>query len=262
MTRLKTLHLTLPLLLTLAACTAAPRPVVAQEIRGDDPRVIQIDATATVRRAPDRGVVQLAVETVAATAQEASRENARVMERVLAAVRALGIPAASIQTGRINLFPRYDDARPIRDPRDPREPARARTGEPEIIGYTARNMVVVTVDSLPLVGPVIDTGVEAGANRVSGVHFELRDPEAAHREAIRMAVERARRQAGAVAEALGETLGPALRVSTSGFHAPFRATHDMVQTRAAAPPPAPPTPVQPGEVDVQAHVSITFRIGT
>lgn len=245
----------LPVALIATACSSLPVPAVAQEvIREGDARVIHVDANAFVRRTPDRAIVQLAVETPAPTAQEATRQNAERMDRVLAAVRALGIPPANIRTGRISLQPRYDQSRDMREPvRDMREPP--------IIGYTAMNSVVVTVDSIPLVGQVIDRGVDAGANRVAGIHFELRNPDAAQAEALRLAIERARRQAQVIADALGEPLGPALRVSTSGWQQPFRGADVRMEAAAAMPAP-PPTPVEPGEVDVQAHVSITFRIGT
>lgn len=232
--------------LLITACASVPADVESQvPAPGDAPRTIHIDATATVSRAPDRAVIQLAVETMAATAGEATAANARAMESVLRAVRQLGVPESSIQTLRVDLFPRYD---------------RPREGEaPAIAGYQATNQVVVTLDSIPLVGPVVDAAVRAGANRVTGIQFELRDADRWRREAIREAIAKARAEAEVVADALGERLGPALQVSTGGYEPPIvygREVMDMAMRQESAAP-----PVAPGEVEVRATVSITFKIG-
>lgn len=234
----------------VSACSSLPAPGSAQMPvgHGDHERTLQVSASATVQRAPDRAVISLAVETVAATAGEASRANATSMDAVLRAIRALGIDESMIQTRRLELHPRYDHSRDNREPR--------------ITGYVAMNQVVVTVDDVDMVGRVVDAGVAAGANRVSGISFELRDPEAAYHEALRKAIAQARREAEVAASALGETLGPPLNVSTSGFQPPYRPMPAPMMRMDAMEAAAPPPPVQPGELDVHATVSITFRIGT
>lgn len=237
--------------LAVAACAHAPAPAAAQVPAPEaQPRTISVNATAEVRRAPDRAVISLAVETTAATAAEASSRNAEQMSRVLEAIRRLGIDREDIQTRRVELSPRYERMQPGREDQQPR-----------IAGYVATNQVVVTVDDIGMVGQIVDAGIAAGANRVSGISFELRDPEAAHHEALRLAVQRATREARVVAEALGEPLGPALTVSTSAYMPPpqpmaMRARVEAFDAQQM------PTPVEPGELDVQATVSITFRIGT
>lgn len=234
--------------LLITACSSLPAPATSQVAQGDDaPRTIHVDATATVERAPDRAVIQLAVITMAANAGDASSQNAATMERVIAAVRRVGIPQADIRTLRIELSPRYERSRENQEPR--------------ITGYQAMNQVVVTVDSVPRVGPVVDAAVEAGANRVTGIHFELREPRAAHHEALRRAIEMAREEAGVIAAALGEPLGPPLQVTTSAYRpVPMYARGAMAMGDVAELQVE--TPVEPGEIQVQATVTITFRIGS
>jgi uncharacterized protein len=237
--------------LALAAATSAPTLVQAQAHAppaGETaPRVIHVTADAAVQRVPDRAVIHLAVETLAPTAREATTANAQAMDRVLAAVRNVGIPDARIRTTRIELHPRYDSSR------------RPDAGPPAIVGYQATNQVIVQVDDLDRVGRVVDAAVTAGANRVTGIAFEIRDPDPAYHEALRLAVARARAEAQVLADALGESLGPALQVSTGSRPAPLmgREFARMEMDMAAAAP-----PVQPGELDVRAMVSITYRIGS
>jgi uncharacterized protein len=211
----------------------------------DEPRILQVSARATVQRAPDRAVVQLAVENQAETARQATALNAQAMQRVLSALRRLGVAEARIQTTRIELQPRYD---------------RPRDQPPTVVAYQATNQVVVRLDDIDLVGRVVDAAVEAGANRVTGIRFEISDPDAAYHEALRLAVQRARAEAETVAAALGEALGPALRVNTGGMQLPppqVRMEMARMEMDMAA-----DTPVQPGELEVHATVSITYRLGS
>lgn len=243
---------------SLGACASAPTPAAAQRPAPEaHERTIFVNATAQVRRAPDQAIISLAVETPAPTAAEATRQNAERMSAVIEALRRLGIERSSIQTRRVELMPRYERERMRPEP--PMEQMEQR--EPRIVGYIAVNQVVVTVDDIGLVGRVVDAGVDAGANRVTGIHFQLREPEAAYHEAVRLAVQKARREAEVVAAALGEPLGPALNVTTSSYY-PAPPPSPMVRGRAMEQAAAVPTPVEPGELDVQASVSITFRIGT
>ncbi len=228
----------------LAAGCVMPLQAEAQVPAADAPRVIQVNANATVRRAPDRAAVQIAVETLAETAGEATAANAATMDRVLAAIRRLGIPDARIQTARIELHPRYDHRRD--------------GAPPVIVGYQAVNQLVVQLDDIDLVGRTIDAAVEAGANRVTGVRFELSQPDAAYHDALRLAVARAREEAMVLAEALGESLGPPLQVTTGGVAPPPVAMRMEALQRDMAVD----TPVQPGELDVHASVSITYRLGS
>ncbi len=232
--------------LVIGACSAHPRPVAAQLQDVADPPIptINVSANATVRRAPDVAVIQLAVETIAPTAREATDRNTALMDAVLAAVRGRDVPPSAIRTQRLDLQPRYQDRR---------------DADPEIVGYRALNQVTVRLNDVAATGPVVDAAVRAGANRVTGIHFELSDPQSAYHEALRDAVAQARAEAEVLAAALGRTLGEPLNVSTGGFNPPrpmFRA-ESMAAMDQAGPP-----PVEPGEVEVQANVSIAWRLGT
>jgi uncharacterized protein len=227
----------------LVAGGVTPAPGAAQTSEPERPRTLHVSAHASVQRPPDRAVVQLAVETVAETALAATAANATAMDRVLTSLREMGIPEARIRTTRIDLQPRYDQRREAR--------------EPVIVAYQAMNQVMVQLDDLDLVGRTVDVAVRSGANRVTGIRFELRDPQAAYHEALRRAVAQARAEATVLAEALGETLGPAIQVATGG-RVPVAQPMQLEALRldvAAA-----PTPVQPGELDVTATVSITYRL--
>lgn len=236
-------------LAAIAIHAAAPAPARAQAVREAQAteHTVTVSATGKVTREPDRAVLLLAVESFAATAQEAAAENARKMDALLAALRRSGIDEGRIRTVSYQLNPEYD-YRPDR----PRVP-----GEPNIVGYRAVNMVQVTIDDVPRVGPIIDAAIGAGANRVTGLSFQLRDPDAARHDAIRQAISKARAEAEAIASALGRQLGPALQVTTTGAYVPPPQPFAMRADAAVA---AAPTPIEPGTLDIQATVLVVYRL--
>ena len=184
----------------------------------------------------------------ARTAREAADRNAEQMNRIIAALRRLDIPEDQIRTTAYNMYPEYRNW----DGRDPEQANR----QPEIIGYRVMNQVMVTVDGAARAGAVIDAALGAGANRVDGLHFQLRDTEVVRSEALREAMTKARAEAALLADAAGLTLGPPIEISTSwGYMPPPPPPMPMAMSRDAV---QAPTPVQPGAVEVQAMVNVVY----
>jgi uncharacterized protein YggE len=192
---------------------------------------IVVTGQGSVRTVPDRAQVSLGVSSDAKTASAALRANGAEMAKVIAAVKAQGIPAADIQTEQVSLSLRYNQ-----------------NGD-AVVGYTATNSISVIVRSLPKVGPVIDAGVEAGANQVSGPNLVLSDQNALYRQAIRVAIGNARAKAQAIARASGLALRRITNVTESGGPTP-------VPLDAKTPATGPP--IEPGSTLVQATLTVTF----
>jgi uncharacterized protein YggE len=205
---------------------------------------IRVTGVGEARARPDQATVDFAVETSAATAQAAAAENAQLMERVIAALVRAGVPRDRIETTGYNVFPDYDQ-RPTE------------TGEPRVRGYRVLNNVQATMDDIARVGTVLDAALAAGANRVNGVRFGLRDPQAFRQRAIDDAVRRARSDGEALAAALGLRLGPVREAYTAdvGTAQPVMMERLQMADMAAA-----NTPISAGEQTVRATVVIVYAI--
>jgi uncharacterized protein YggE len=164
----------------------------------------------------------------------------------LNAVGKVGIRTNDIQTSRLTLNPVYA----------PRSPEAAQA--PRIVAYQASNIVSVRIVDLSKVGPVIDAGLKAGSNEVQGVVFSLRDDLAARQQALKEAVTEARRKAEVMAEALNVRLGPPHEVIENGVSFMPRSDYGGVAMARAAD--MAPTPVSPGQLEIQANVTIRYRI--
>lgn len=254
---MKRTMITLPVLATallLSGCASAATPALAQEptpgMAAAD-RTIRVMGTGEIQVQPDQAHVDLGVQTFASTAQAAAEENARILERVIDALVAAGVPRDNIETRNYSVYPEYE--RP-----DPREMGGQ---EPRIRGYRVNNTVSVMTDDLDRVGVLIDTALEAGANQVNSVRFSLEDADAAQAEATRRAVEQARQSAETIAAALGVRLGPVVDASTTADPVrPFpMATRARVESMEMAAMDV-PTPIEPGEQTVTARVSVVYAI--
>lgn len=229
----------------LMALLLVPAAVAAQE--REQPPTVTVSANSFVLREPDRARVMLAVESMAPTAREAARENARKMERVIASLVSQGIDRKSIRTVSYNLNPEYD----YRQERRPQQ---------QLVGYRAVNMVQVIVDDIARVGGVLDETISAGANRVASLGFELRDSESAYLEAVANATRKARAEAEAAAGALGMRVGQPMNISTGrSYHQPPPMPM-MAEARMEAVAAPPQTPIETGELRIGAQVHAVFRL--
>jgi len=231
------------LVAVVLACTVASSPVRAQQTPVSQLSSIRVTGDAKVTARPDRVQIDIGVTTRAAQSQEAASQNARQVDAVLAAVHK-ATPAAVLKTISYSLNPTYQ--------------YHSNGEEPTITGYSAVNVVQVTLDDLAKIGTVIDSATLAGANHVQGIQFTLRDQDAVRAEALRQAATRARAEADMLAAALGLKVVRVLSVEENSPRVvPVRAymgAPRAVMTTATA------TPVEAGTLDVTADVMLTVEV--
>lgn len=228
-------------------CLAALLPLSivlsAQSTEPGRPRMVRASGEATVSAKPDRAEVTIGVATRAPTAAAASAQNAEETTRVLASLRqALG-NGGQVKTSGYALSPQYE----------------YQNGHPpRLTGYEASNTVTVTVDELNLLGKIIDSATATGATNVNGIAFTLKDDMAVRQQALTEAAKRARANAEALAKALGvEVVG--LLEAEPGDMPVVRPRPLMMATRAMNAQ-ATPTPVEPGDLDIRATVTVTLQV--
>ncbi|HXY76013.1 MAG TPA: SIMPL domain-containing protein [Steroidobacteraceae bacterium] len=217
------------------ASTPAQQPPVSS---------IRVTSDAQVSAKPDRVQINIGVNTRAAQSQDAAAQNARETDAMLAALKKAAGPTAVLKTISYSLSPNYD--------------YRPGGGEPTISGYTATNVVQVTLDDLGKIGSCIDAATQAGANHVQGIQFTLRDEEAVRAEALRQAAIKARAEAQVLAGTLGLKVVRVLFVEENSprvtpiFH-PIARTAALAEQKV-------PTPVESGTLDVTASVTLTVEV--
>jgi uncharacterized protein YggE len=220
--------------------------VAAQEDRGEPGRLTVV-GEGEARAAPDMAVLTLGVISQADTAEAALAENTRRMTGIIEAVKAAGIAPRDIQTSGFSVEPTYNQP----DPRSP-EPF-----QPEIVGYTVRNNVMVQIRNLQDAGGLLDRVVRLGSNAVSGLAFTVADPKPLQDRARRNAVADAAAKARLYADAAGVALGPILSIDErrQEFPVPMMARAEMAQASADM-----AVPIEAGEIAFSADIVITWGI--
>lgn len=224
--------------MTLAATVGATEPVA--------PPSIAVTGQGEHSAPPTLAVIGFAVETAAPTAAQAMDENARKSQAVSDAIKGAIGGKDRLSTAGFGLDPVYDHRQ-----------ERANNQPPAITGYIARNEVRVETVNTKDVGRLIDLATKAGANRVSGLQFTIEDQREARDRALEKAAEDAKRQANTIASSLGVRVGKVLAASTASAGQPppmpfFRAAMAM-EAQAT-------TPIEPGDVRVEATLHVTYAI--
>jgi hypothetical protein len=224
----------------LAACSAAP------QAHADDPvktpvRTIVVSGVGETLATPDLALLSIGVETQAATAAAALKQNGVQMRATIDRLKARGVAEKDMQTQSLSVSPRYkyDEG----------------GSSPRIIGYSASNMLSVKLRNLDTAGSIIDEAVGDGANTLGGLSFGFADDKPLMDRARTAAVEDARRKAELLAKAAGVGLGPVLQIN-DGYGAPppipMFDTREMAAAKSA--------PIVAGESTLSASVTMIYEI--
>lgn len=211
------------------------------------PHTVRASANATVTAKPDRATVSVNVYSQAATAEAASQQNAATTSAVLNALKQVIGSSGQIRTSGFYASPQ------MQYPKG--------GGTPKITGYDATNRLTITLDDLTLISKVLDSAIAAGATQIQGVSFSLKDDEHVRAQALAEASRKAYDGAQAIAKALNLTVVGVLEAQT-GVPSTPSPLFANVQTEMAAMPRAQAisTPVEPGEIEIHATVTITLEV--
>jgi len=224
----------------VAQAQVMPPATVSQSISGTR---LDLSVTGESTRVPDIAIISAGVVTRARAAAAAMQENAQRMERVIAALRAVGIAERDIQTSNISLNPEYHHQE---------------NQPPRLTGYTASNQVNIRFRDIRNSGRVLDVLVVQGANQINGPTLTLDKPQ--------LALDEARANAVAIGGARAQLYASALRMQvvrvvslseSGGYHSPppqpMAERDGMAMAQAK-------TEILPGEQKHQVTLSMVFEL--
>ncbi len=207
---------------------------------------ISISGRGIVSAEPNQVEIRLGVETEDKNVTKALEANSLGMNSTIEALKTLGISEDEIETSRFNIYPIKDYER---------TPA-------EIVGYRVTNEIAVKTGDLDKTGEIIRAAIDAGANKVRWIEFglnETREKESKY-AAITEACEDAKGKAEAIASGFGLNIIRVVEIRESGVYvSPNRAGGDY-EKYALIPAPILP-PIEPGEIEVSAMLSVTYECG-
>jgi len=206
---------------------------------------ITVSGNAKLEVEPDQAEVYVRIETLSEKANDAKDENARTSDKVIKALKRIGIKDDDIETTSFSLNPRYRYDR--------------NKNENILQGYTATHILKATTDDVDDAGKIIDTAVDNGANSIQSVNFGLSKEKQKEisGEALIRAAQVAKDKAQSLASSLGINLGKVISVQESSFNF---VTFDAPRAEFAVAEAKAPTQIVPGNVEVTARVSLSYEI--
>jgi uncharacterized protein len=198
---------------------------------------ISVTGQGIVLAQPNVARITLGVEISDASLANAQTQAAQRMDAVVQKLKAAGIQDNDIRTVSYNVNPQYDQNQALK-------------------GYQVQNLVQVKSTNVGGLGQLLDTAVAAGATRIYGIGFEADDMTELMSQARDQAMQDAQAKAQQLARDAGVGLGRAVLVEDTQ---PGPVTPRVAQPAAMAAP-APTTPVQPGELQVQSTVHVVWAI--
>ncbi|WP_410508492.1 SIMPL domain-containing protein [Methanosarcina hadiensis] len=210
----------------------------------DTESTISMSGYAEQKVVPDTATLHIGVVVQAATAKEASDENAAIMSAVMADLKAMGLQDREIRTSYVSVYPVYNY-----------------TTTQTITGYSASNSVQITTKNLDNLSEIIDRSTAAGANEIGGVSFSVsNDMQKQIREDLmNQAVSDASTKAETLAKSLGVEITGVQASSISESNGP-RVYYDYAMPMEEKASGAVSTPIQPGESTVSMSVQVTYYI--
>jgi len=231
-------------LFVLALLVSACAPTTIQQAAPPPERTLSVTGTGTTNLTPDIAYVNIGVHTEKSSAQEAVSENNAQTQKVVKSLTDFGIDPKDIRTINFSIYPM--------DKYDPQ--TNQPTGEKT---YAVDNTVYVTVRDLDKLGDLLDTVVQAGANTVSSIQFDVADKDKALAPARDAAVKDANAKAQELATSAGVQLGELISVSYSDT--PVYPVYDARGVGGAAAQAA-AVPIQPGQLTFTVTVNESYGI--
>lgn len=222
--------------LVLSACGSAnsTSPVAT--------RTISVNGTGTVYLTPDVAYINIGVHTENSEVGQSVKINSQKSQAVIKAIKDLGVEDKDIQTTNFSVYNsvQYDP----------------NTGAEIGMTYMVDNSVVVTMRDMTKLSDLLDGVIQAGANNINSVVFDIADKTTAVAEARLLAMKNAKDLATELTSGLGVTLGAVQSLSYYDMApSPYFGMGGQAQGEGSS-----TTPINPGQMQLTVNVSISYEI--
>lgn len=217
----------------------------AQERHAPDRKTIQISATEKVVVPADTATLKIGYQNQSATKDAAYAENTRVANKIIQAILDAGVPKEAIETESLKLE---------------QEPERYDRKPEQLPKYSASQQWTIH-SKAPEAQKIFDIAISSGANQIEEIEWTVEDAAQLEAKAYAAALTRAKNVAEQTASQTGLKLGEIISIanSASSYVRLFGLRGEMAML-AVAPPKVAMLKLQPGTVEREASVTITYAL--
>lgn len=228
---------------SLTACSSASVPSMIT-VQSAENSGITVSGEEKMTATPDIAEIRYSVYTQEKDAKSCQTTNAQDVDAVLSLLKGKGIDEKDIKTSNVGLNPIYD----------------WNNGR-KITGYEMTTEIVVSSVPIDEAGTIISDSVNAGINSIDSVQYQCSNFDELYEDALKNAITAARKKADLMAEAGGKKVVAMTQVQelSSSDQAVAYASNNMKQM-AEMDSADTGASLMPGQVEVEAEVSVTFSI--
>lgn len=172
------------------------------------------------------------------TVDEAQKAINDVNNKIIDAMKNLGIKKKDIKTSSYSISPNYS----------------FESGKNAISGYNGNATLAIKVQNIALFSKVIEEATKSGANEIYGTRFVVDKPERYREEARNKAIENAKEQANKLAKTLGIKLGKVANIVESTPSEPIALRSLAAEGRGGA-----GAQIEPGTQTITSIVTLYFE---
>ncbi len=185
---------------------------------------------------PDMAIVTMGVNTENKNLKIAQETNSEVVSNVFQELVRQGIPRKDIQTIDYSVDEQYDNV----------------DGKQVFRDYRVRNTFKVTIRDIKRAGEIIDSAVAKGVNSVTGISFEISQPDKYYNIALKKALEQAVGKAEAIESTSRIVLNRTpVRITEEGTN--YLPVYQPMLFKSTA------TPISTGEINISANIKAVFK---
>lgn len=211
---------------------------------------LSLNGQAVLYKPADQMKLTIGLTTIGKDAETALKENSEKMQKIINELLSSGLTKSEYQTGQFSIHPTFTPY-PKNPPTD---------WKPSINGYEVTNTIQVKTEKIHQIGALIDAASRAGANKIEDIQATLKDESNFWAEAIALATKSAIEYSQVMAEAANVKLLRLLSISLNETHVrppPPQPMANMLYKAAAEAS----TPIEPGNIEIKAHVTVVYEIG-
>ncbi len=200
---------------------------------------VEVQGRAVRTVVPDTVTISVGASIEKKEVQDAQSEATRIINDVIAALKALGVPEKNIATSGYSIYRTYDYSKDKTTP----------------TGYNTTISLKVKVTDFALINTILDTAVSCGANDVGNLSFSYSDEGTVYKEALKDAIKAARGKVEAMAEAAGVELQALKSMRETSYPT---AVYNSYAPGAMMDSGG--TDVMAGEMEISANVTLVYQV--
>lgn len=224
------------------------------------PHEISVSGEGRAFGKPDIALVSFAVHTQELKSQDAVNKNNEIMNKVIKAIKDLGVDDKDIQTTSYNLTPVYDYPRVLLPAKDINGsviyPSYVDSGR-VFSGYSLDQQIAVKIRNFDNINSILDKATANGATNVSDLQFRIDNPEKINSEARAEAIKKAKEKLSNIVKESGLKVGRLVNVSEGyNYPQPLYGIGGAIAKDSVSVAPQ----IQAGQLEITSTVILTYSI--